>query len=47
MPAKEKKRKTKQESQRATHRAPEYNVPPLLTDRTGQPSCFSARPEKH
>ena len=34
----------KQEAQRATYRAPEYNVPPLLT---GRPSCFSNLPEKH
>ena len=35
-----------QVAQRATYRAPEYNVPPLLTDRTGQPSYFSDRPDR-
>ena len=37
----------KQEAQRATYRAPEYNVPPFLTDWPGRPSCFSDRPKKH
>ena len=32
--------------QRAIYRAPEYNVPPFLTDRPGRPSCFSDQPEK-
>ena len=38
---------TKQEAQRATYRAPEYNVPPFLADWPGRPSCFSDRSEKH
>ena len=29
-----------QGAQRATYRALKYNVPPLLTNRTGQPSSF-------
>ena len=38
--------KAKQGAQRATYRAPEYNVPPSLTDQTGRPSCFSDWPYK-
>ena len=30
-----------QGTQRVTYRASDYNVQPLLTDRTGQQSCFS------
>ena len=37
----------KQEVQRATYRAPEYNVPPFLTDRPGRQYLFTHRPEKH
>ena len=29
-----------QGTKRVTYRASDYNVPPLLTDRTGQQSCF-------
>ena len=32
---------------RVTYRASDYNVPPLLTDRTGQQSCFSDRPDRY
>ena len=32
--------KFKQGTQRVTYRAPEYNVPPLMTDQIGRPSCF-------
>ena len=37
----------RQGGQRATYRAPEYHVPPYLTDQTGRLSCFSDKPEKH
>ena len=33
-----------QGTQRVTYR--DYNVPPLLTDRTGQQSCFSDRSDR-
>ena len=36
-----------QEAQRATKRAPEYNVPPFLMDWQGWPFLFTFRPEKH
>ena len=35
-----------QGTQRVTYRASDYNVPPLLTDRTGQQSYFSDRPNR-
>ena len=35
-----------QGTQRVAYRASDYNVPPLLTDRTGQQSCFSDRPNR-
>ena len=37
----------KQEIQRATYRAPEYNVPPLLRNWPGQPFLFTDRSEKY
>ena len=35
-----------QGTQRVTYHASDYNVQPLLTDRTGQQSCFSDRPDR-
>ena len=37
----------KQEAQRATYRAPEYNMPPFWGIDQGGPFLFSDRPEKH
>ena len=36
-----------QEAQRATHRAPEYNVPLYFRNQTGRPVLFTDIPEKY
>ena len=38
---------SQQGTKRATCRAPEYNVPPMLMDWPGRPCWFSDQPEKH